>query len=283
MGGTVGVESVVGQGSTFWFTVPTGDPSEELVPPVPVRTHRDVYVILAHERARDAACLALSSAGVAARPATAVTEVPAGPTTVILDSALAESADLLATRGAAVVVAATLPEVVTCRRVPGVADVLPRPLRLEVLLSTLARLDAPVLAPVATPTVTAPAAAPTFVGRVLLAEDNVVNQKVAVLYLKRTGVQVDVAVDGRQALEQARAQRYDLVLMDCQMPEMDGYEATRAIRAAGLDVPICALTAGAADEERERCLAAGMNDFLAKPVQPDTLRALLARWLRLAA
>ena len=117
---------------------------------------------------------------------------------------------------------------------------------------------------------------------VLLAEDNVVNQKLMVALLKRAGVLVDVADNGIQALEATQRKRYDLVLMDCQMPEMDGIEATVELRRRegdGERLPIVALTANADDESRDRCLAAGMDEVLAKPLRPADLEALLARAL----
>ncbi len=116
--------------------------------------------------------------------------------------------------------------------------------------------------------------------RLLLAEDNVVNQKVATLMLERLGQRPDVVGDGQEALEAVRARPYDLVLMDVQMPGMDGLEATRRIRAE-LPEPaqprIVAMTAGALVEDRERCFAAGMDDHLTKPVRPEDLAAALAR------
>ncbi|RPH46918.1 MAG: PAS domain S-box protein [Burkholderiales bacterium] len=107
--------------------------------------------------------------------------------------------------------------------------------------------------------------------RVLLAEDNVVNQKLATLMLQKLGHDVVVAADGRQAVEQVARGDFDIVLMDMQMPEIDGVEATRRIRAAGHRLPILAMTANAMDADRERCIEAGMNGFLAKPVRAPAL------------
>ncbi len=117
--------------------------------------------------------------------------------------------------------------------------------------------------------------------RVLLAEDNVVNRDVAVELLRSVGLEVDVARDGREAVEKVAAQRYALVLMDVQMPVMDGLQAARAIRAqpGGRDLPIVAMTANAFAEDRQACLAAGMNDHVGKPVDPQALYATLLRWL----
>ncbi|MBS2036859.1 CHASE domain-containing protein [bacterium] len=115
--------------------------------------------------------------------------------------------------------------------------------------------------------------------RVLLAEDNVVNQKVATHLLKKMGAQVDVVANGREALEMANHLHYDVILMDCQMPEMDGYEATRRIRSQNPTVPIIALTAHAMKGERQNCLEAGMNDYLSKPISNEALRQTLVSWL----
>ncbi|MFG6459493.1 ATP-binding protein [Roseateles sp. BYS96W] len=117
--------------------------------------------------------------------------------------------------------------------------------------------------------------------RILLAEDNAVNQEVAVALIGSAGLTVDVAVDGRQAVDMVKAGDYALVLMDVQMPVMDGLEATRTIRQLpeGATLPILAMTANAFDEERRRCLEAGMDDHVAKPVVAEQLFATLYDWL----
>jgi CheY-like chemotaxis protein len=117
-----------------------------------------------------------------------------------------------------------------------------------------------------------------------LVEDNFVNERVAVYMLAKLGYAVDVAKHGREAVEMLSKYRYGLVLMDCQMPEMDGFEATRIIRdrtSAVLDhdVPVIAMTANAYPEDRARALACGMNDFLAKPVDRSVLSDMLDQWL----
>ena len=118
--------------------------------------------------------------------------------------------------------------------------------------------------------------------RILLVDDNPINQELACDLLERVGIVVAVAADGRDALAKLETQRFDGILMDCQMPVMDGYEATRALRLRpGLkDLPVIAMTANAMAGEREKVLAAGMNDYVAKPIVVDQLFATLARWLR---
>jgi CheY-like chemotaxis protein len=124
--------------------------------------------------------------------------------------------------------------------------------------------------------------------RVLVAEDNRVNQKVALGLLRKIGLSADVVADGHEVLEAIERGDYDVIFMDCQMPEMDGYEATRIIRnrEADLKAPcqwraplfIIAMTANAMAGDRERCLAAGMNDYVSKPVRVPELHAALTRW-----
>jgi CheY-like chemotaxis protein len=120
-------------------------------------------------------------------------------------------------------------------------------------------------------------------GKVLVAEDNATNQRLALAQLKRLGIVADIANNGREAVEAVQCNNYELVLMDCQMPEMDGFQATRAIRRvqqrSGKHVVIVAMTANAMEGNRETCIAMGMDDYISKPVQFDQLQELLVRWL----
>ena len=134
----------------------------------------------------------------------------------------------------------------------------------------------------------------SLAARVLVVEDNRVNQEICSAMLRALGCEADLASDGRAGVEAAFSGHYDIVLMDCQMPVMDGFEAATTIRAREAElnaesrasgqpprrVPIVALTANAMQGDRERCIAAGMDDYLAKPFKKEQLRAILEPWLR---
>jgi CheY-like chemotaxis protein len=139
---------------------------------------------------------------------------------------------------------------------------------------------------VATPVVSAPVTrAPAGMGGdILVVEDNLINQQVALGILQIQGYRVSVANNGREALDAYAQGAFDLILMDCQMPEMDGFEATVQIRkreqtSGGRRVPIVALTANAMAQDREECLNAGMDDHLAKPFSMQTMQEMLDRWM----
>lgn len=126
--------------------------------------------------------------------------------------------------------------------------------------------------------------AATLNGKVLLAEDNVVNQQVAQGMLRKLGFQIDLAINGLEAVSLANSQNYDIIFMDCQMPDMDGYRATELIRQQELSnktirTPIIALTANALSGDREKCLAVGMDDYVSKPFSQDQLVTILTKWL----
>ncbi len=310
MGGEIGVESKAGAGSAFWFTLRLGvvqrtgtgpldvDPELERCPALVVESHPTIRAALVDQLeswgltvdATDDAADALIRLGAAARAGTphriAVIDATLPETDGLgLAQALAETDGLRSTR---VVLLAGLAEraIAQAARDVGVAAVLSKPVRhqplhaalrvalgLEVRGTERAQLfgDANAAAPRPRPR-----------ARILLAEDNPVNQKLAVKMLERLGHHIDVVGDGREAVTAARGFPYDLILMDCQMPELDGYEAAgliRQIEGEARRTPIVAMTANAMPGDRERCLEAGMDDYLSKPVRTQELNAVLGRWL----
>lgn len=119
--------------------------------------------------------------------------------------------------------------------------------------------------------------------RVIIAEDNIINQQVLARMLEKLDCCVDIAINGLEVLDKLQKLSYDLIFMDCKMPEMDGYEATRRIRDSeenGTRITIIAVTAGTTDESLKRCLAIGMDDFISKPIQLALLREKMPLWLK---
>jgi two-component system sensor histidine kinase/response regulator len=127
----------------------------------------------------------------------------------------------------------------------------------------------------------APAAATAQSVRVLVAEDNAVNQLLVRRMFEKLGIRIDLAANGREAVQMATDFEYDIIFMDCSMPELDGYEATAVLRERGRrrHIPIVAITANAMSEDRARCLEAGMDDHLTKPVRIEDIRSALKRWV----
>ena len=182
----------------------------------------------------------------------------------------------------------------------GFAGYMNKPMRPSLLLDTLAtawaerdahrlplRLTRPIRAETAPSSHRQQSGSPARPrARVLLVEDNIINQKVARLMLERKGCRVDAAANGKEAVEMVERIPYDVVFMDCQMPVMDGYEATQEIRhreTAGRHVPILAITAHAMQGDREKCLEAGMDDYLSKPLRAESLEQALKKWASVPA
>ena len=165
----------------------------------------------------------------------------------------------------------------------GVREILAKPLPMSRLRDLLAALLTPTAAQPAAP-VDIPVEVMTRARpRVLVAEDNEVNQIVAEGILKALGYDCDIAADGEESLAAIEHTAYAAVLMDCQMPVMDGYDATRALRRREAEhglprLPVIAMTASVTEGERERCEAAGMDDFVPKPITPSDLGSALERW-----
>ena len=309
MGGCCGAESRLGVGSTFWFTAlldVRGAPDGAVAAPADVRGAR-VLVVDDHERGRSALVHVLEAWGLrcttAAGARDAWSALSAGareddPHRVVLvgagavpaeweafgrsvraDSALSSTRlILLATvglRGDAARYAAA-----------GYAAYLVKPVRPSHLFEAVGAVlsTSPVSKPATLVTRHSIEESRRRGARVLLVEDNDVNRTVAKKLLERMGHTVDLAKDGREAVDRTRATAYDVVLMDVQMPVLDGYEATLAIRrreGGTTHVPIVAMTANAMAGDREKCLSVGMDDYLAKPVRPEDLSAAIERaWAR---
>lgn len=317
MHGTIGVASESGKGSTFWFTAELAPPLEPAPTVVIATSHLEqnhalivddnatnrkllIHLFTAWNlphRAVDGAEKALDemrAAARAGRPFDLVVLDHHMPdidglgfiTLLKKETAMPRAAlVLLTSRGE------RLPQ--TEMDLHGLVACELKPLHPEKLRVTLSRALASfgTTEPAPKPEPAANLVAPVVPHRatILVAEDNFVNQKVTLLQLRNLGYRADVVVNGREAIEALRRRSYDLVLMDAQMPEMDGLEATRRIReaqAAGEEgftgeLKIVAMTANAMSGDREMCLAAGMDDYLAKPVKVDALRELLTRFVPL--
>ncbi|MCY2959545.1 MAG: ATP-binding protein [Planctomycetota bacterium] len=296
MGGQIGVVSERGSGSTFWFQVvlgtAVGAPSHA---PRPLAGRR--YLVATEHalesQAIEAQLACLGAECTHARDLDEAARRAAESGHASFDGILVDH-DLIA--GGASSVPAILPATAPAILLAPISSLVENetvlrdgwyaqvgmPVRRSRLEFALAGCNVPAALPSTLHGPGADAVAILGRRRVLLAEDNVVNQKVATRMLERMGCAVEVAADGRTAVEAWERGQHDIVLMDLQMPGVDGIEATTAIRTLeatrGSRVPILALTASAAGEDRLRCLAAGMDDCLTKPIQSLTLEAALDRW-----
>lgn len=283
MGGNIAVASAPGVGSCFTVTLKLPVVSD---PAAPAPSHRaTVAFIEPHEASADALEALLQRLGYSTRrcitPAEAHAFIEQGEGWLLVAADLPGAADLVAAAearlGVGRVIALTGLE--GGRHVRHWHSSLTKPL---VRASLAARLNARPTPPPATPPRPAPLAG---VSRVLVVEDDPVNQAIVGSMLTNAGFDVQLANDGADALDHFAAERFDLVLMDWQMPDMDGLEVTRRLRAGeagphGSQVPILALTANAFAEDRAACMAAGMNDFLTKPILASDLVGAALRWTR---
>jgi len=308
MGGEVGVESLPGVGSTFWATAIVGRAAARaprLVPDPDLRGRR-VLLVDDHPSAREVLGQLLasmtfdvttaSSGGEAIAQVRRAIERGTPFDAVLLDWRMPGIDGLAAARQIREQLGEAAPRIAIVtghgrsellRAVDDtiVDAILTKPVDASLMFDTMVHMLGGVVtgsvATAAPSRVDADALAPLAAKRVLLVEDNALNQEIASELLGQAGVVVTVAGDGRAALEALAANAFDLVLMDVQMPVMDGLMATRAIRRQGswADLPIVAMTANALERDRQACLEAGMNDYLAKPIEPEALWRTLLRWL----
>ena len=312
MAGEIGVETRVGQGSTFSFTLPllaathlqlnrpvesSGLAGLRLLIVEDNKTNRDILEnhALSWGMSVNAVASALAALDLLRKPA----DIQPPYDLVIIDMKMAGmnglelgqriKADPILAQIPLVMVTSTLfkGEAAEAKKT-GFAAYLIKPIRkpdlYQCLLSALA-LDSSLPSEQAVAPGNASAA---LAARILLAEDNPVNQEVAMAMLQGFGCSVDIAQNGREALQAVELKPYDLVLMDCMMPEMDGYTATAEIRRRQNTgqlphFPIIALTANAIEGDREKCLIAGMDDYLAKPFRAESLRRLIKSWVKATA
>ncbi|SEI41501.1 PAS domain S-box-containing protein [Arthrobacter sp. yr096] len=309
MGGEIGLDSQPGVGSKFWFVLdlPVGPPASDTATLPATLAGRKVLVVDDNATNRLVLESQLASWGMlpvaVANAADALDEYRAAVVEhhpydiAVVDMCMPDTDGLELARhiksesngsGAPGIILLTSTMMVDkgVLAAAGIREYLTKPVRSSEFYNRLLRLMATrtsgVTSPAAHPAILAPEDPVQRIGKLLVAEDNEVNQLVARGMANRLGYDVDIVDDGAQAVAAALSGGYAAVLMDCHMPVMDGFDATRAIRARnghGARIPIIAMTAGALNEDRERCFAAGMDDYISKPVDLATLGAVLGRWV----
>jgi two-component system, sensor histidine kinase and response regulator len=306
MGGRIGVDSSPGAGSTFWCVIPLRRAAEPTAGPPDSRL-RDLRVLIVDDNESNRLVLdghlrtwemrpVLADDGSRALEALYAAADRDAPFDLAIIDLVMPGMDGIEL-GSRVTADSRIPPLnlvlltsvddpdPDAARDAGFVTTLTKPLHqsrlYEVLLEVMAsetRGERPAR-PVAAPE---PESRPATQGEVLVVEDNEINQAVALGYLAKLGYHADVATNGVQALERLAEKQYSVVLMDCQMPVMDGYTATTELRkreGSARHIPVIAMTAGALAENRDRCIAAGMDDFISKPVGQEALATALTRWL----
>ena len=310
MDGSVGVESQPGQGSTFWFTARLGKRAEasRILVPEPDLRGRRALVVDDNDSTREVIAEMLRSmtfvVGMAGSGKEAVQEIQRAKTAhepyeiVFLDWQMPGMDGISTAREIRRLPLDTPPHLIMVtahgreeihKRAEqvGIEDVLTKPLNPSLLFDTVMQAlaatpqeraaDAGAKMPLPSEELAAIQGA-----RILLVEDNALNQEVALAFLHEMGLEVDIADNGRIAVDKVKAGNYDAVLMDMQMPVLDGLAATREIRQlpGQDDLPIISMTANALAEDRERCIEAGMNDHMTKPIDPQLLTSKLLQWIK---
>ncbi|PYQ62648.1 MAG: hypothetical protein DMF58_01140 [Acidobacteria bacterium] len=303
MGGRIGVASSPGEGSTFWFTAGFTKEADDELSRRGALTGVRVLLFDSNEVNRLVLCRHLSSSSVeveeAASAETALDALRRAASENRPFNAIVLEMQLTGTDG--ITVARSIHSDALIEKTPivlvtsigrrksdidffkaeGINAFVMKPVRRAQLASALATVAEPsnVEPPLRR---LEPAESRLHARKILVVEDNVINQKVAVGQLRVLGYDAEIANNGVGAIKAVHERPFDLILLDCQMPDMDGYEVARVIRKMGSEtrrIPIVAMTAHTMDGEREKCLAAGMDDYLAKPVSTQRLNAVLVRWL----
>ena len=286
MGGELAVGDRREPGADFWFEAAFEAAPDQAPATPPALAGRTIAVASPSAIIREAAARQIEASGGRAVRAPSVEEavrLTDEGTVVLIDQLLADARGALTAPPGRAAVALLRPkerERIAAHRAAGFAGYLIKPLRhaslIERVLAAVGEAQAPDddrIAP------RRPQPAPAGGGlRVLLAEDNPINAMLAMALLRREGALPRHAPSGEAALTALAEEPFDLVLMDVRMPGLSGLEATRTLRAKGIETPVVALTANAFEDDRRACLAAGMNDFLVKPLQLEALRAALTRW-----
>jgi CheY-like chemotaxis protein len=307
MGGKIGVRSQLGHGSTFWFTArlekqaganksasQTSTTAFSGARLLNIGDHpTSLRIVSQYLEAWKTRCDSAKSKEEAMNMATTAMQSSDPYRLIILDNDMSEIDGITLAKmlrqgpvhdRVPIILLSSLDRRVLRHELPalGIRRVLKKPIRQDdlkraVLRSLSGASDTDPFPPAASPETPAatPQAAPNL--RVIVAEDNLVNQRIIAMQLRKLGLITDLAGSGHELLNAMDNKPYDLVFMDCQMPEMDGYEATRRIRASGRfpKLRIVAMTANAMQGDREKCLAAGMDDYMSKPIRMDELRKAL--------
>jgi len=310
MYGDIGANSIPGSGSTFWFTAELDQQDDVMVPPASIEDLSGVHILIVDDNATNRRILERYVSGWGMKPtlASCGEEVlnlignrgERDPFAFGLVDMQMPNMDGIAlarkikehSSGAAMdlILLTSLSEMSICKTIRQrlFADCVTKPIGRAQLLKCILSArghSSPTKERVVTPAETKGEAKERPL-RVLLAEDNAVNQKVALRQLRQLGVRADSVANGMEVLDACNRVAYDLIIMDCQMPEMDGYEATRRLReqqpSSGRPT-IIAMTASARQEDRERCLACGMDDYISKPARLAELEEVIERWTQVSA